>query len=695
MSKLRLKDTKQRYFSLVRRFFVPGLILLGLIAFIPKFYAVTVQQTFPKRANYFLQWTVSKEEAKELAQWDLLVLDAEVQERNPESLQLIRQLNPDIIILAYVTSQDIRQDGGSLAQISPLRHKRWSRIPDSWYLKNGSGNKLSWWPGMDLLNVSTEAPVNSGERYFEYLAKHVANDILGTGYWDGVFYDNSWERITYFSGEDVDINGDGTRDSAGQINAAWRAGMDRLFSLTRQHAGNHILLIGNGDSGFTRLNGVMYENFPKNGWRFTLQQYRNFEKTGQKPTTSIVNSNTNNIPNPTDYRAFRFGLTSALMGDGFYSFDDGDANHVSLWWYDEYEAFLGVAKNEPYRVDVKTASPLDSEGVWRRDFEHGTVVVNSLNTSKTVSLDGEFEHISGTQDTQANSGRIVNVVTVPARDGRILLRRSEQFFGSAFDNGAFARVFDSSGVVKRNGFFAYDATVKGGNQVLLDDLDGDGAREKIVADSTFVTVYNSSGAQVARFAPYAETYKGGVTIAVGDVTGGKEKEIVTGTRNGGGPHVRTFSSSGRLLSGGFFAFHPKFRGGVNVALGDTDGNGQNEIIVGAGVGGGPHVQIYSSGGRLLSPGFFPYDPGMRGGVRVAAADINGDGVIEIVTGPGPGVGPEIKVFTSAGKTVSSPFYAFSKADKSGVHVAADDVDGDGKDEIVVLSEQVFTFSVVE
>ncbi len=666
---IKIKNLK-KYKILLLIFLVAGFFVFNLCA--QKVFTAKIKNNFPKRANYYLAWTVDKAKARELAKWDLVVLDAEVQERTPESIKLMRQLNPDITILAYITSQDIRQDAKTLSQISPLRYKRYLETPESWYLKNSAGQKLSWWPGTYLLNVSRTA---------DYTAEHVVNEILSTKNWDGIFYDNSWQNITYFAGSDVDINLDGKRDTEGFVNAEWQKHMKKLFKKTRALAKNKIVLIGNGDSDFTELNGIMYENFPRYGWKQTITQYLDFQNKGVQPNTSIINSNTNNVIKSNDYQMMRYGLASALMGDGFYSFDDGDQNHTQIWWYDEYETFLGEAKSEPYQVGE----------VWRRDFSHGTVVVNTASSSKTIVFDGEFEQIHGKQDSSANSGRIVSSLVVPAKDGRILMRRVEKFFGTAFDNGAFARVFNKNGEVVRNGFFAYDPKVRGGMQVLFADLEGDGKVEKIVSDKTYVYVYEETGELRAKFAAYAETYTGGVTIAVGQVTGSSTKEIITGTRDGGGPHVRVFSAHGRLLNGGFFAFHPKFRGGVNITIGDTNGNGLNEIIVGAGVGGGPHVQIFSADGRLLDPGFFPYQKSMRGGVRVAAADVDGDGIVEIVTGPGPGVNTEIFVFNSSGEKIGEGFKAFS-GQRNGVYVAGDDLDGDGKDEILVLGADVFTAS---
>jgi hypothetical protein len=69
---------------------------------------------------------------------------------------------------------------------------------------------------------------------------------------------------------------------------------------------------------------------------------------------------------------------------------------------------------------------------------------------------------------------------------------------------------------------------------------------------------------------------------------------------------------------GFFAYHPAFPGGVYVAAGDVDGDGVAEIITGAGPGGGPHVRIWkpTPTGLVEVTGFFAYHPAFPGGAVV-------------------------------------------------------------------------------
>ncbi len=162
-----------------------------------------------------------------------------------------------------------------------------------------------------------------------------------------------------------------------------------------------------------------------------------------------------------------------------------------------------------------------------------------------------------------------------------------------------------------------------------------------------------------------------VSIAVGNFDTDSEMEFVTGAGKGGGPHVRIMNKVGSPESlGSFYAYIPGFLGGVDVAAGDVDGDGIDEIITGAGPGGGPHVKIFKVNGTEFNAGFFAYDPKFKGGVNVTAADLDGDGKAEIITGPGPGGGPHVKIFKADGTQVNGGFFAYDSKFSGGVDVGA-------------------------
>lgn len=66
--------------------------------------------------------------------------------------------------------------------------------------------------------------------------------------------------------------------------------------------------------------------------------------------------------------------------------------------------------------------------------------------------------------------------------------------------------------------------------------------------------------------------------------------------------------------------------------------------------------------------FFAYPAAFPGGVDVAAGDLSGDGVAELITGAGPGGGPHVLVLTPGGDEMAS-FYAYDEAFRVGVDVA--------------------------
>jgi uncharacterized repeat protein (TIGR01451 family) len=183
------------------------------------------------------------------------------------------------------------------------------------------------------------------------------------------------------------------------------------------------------------------------------------------------------------------------------------------------------------------------------------------------------------------------------------------------------------------------------------------------------------------FFAYDPRFFGEVRVAAGDVTGDGVADIVTSTGPGGGPNVKVFDGVTGQQVRSFFAYDANFRGGVFVGAGDVNGDGFADVITGAGPGAGPHVKVFSGkdGSQLAS--FFAYAPSFNGGVTVAAGDVDGDGKAEIITGASDGGSSHVKVF-SQNLTELRSFFAFDSFIRGGVFVAAGDLDGDGFADVV-------------
>jgi hypothetical protein len=182
---------------------------------------------------------------------------------------------------------------------------------------------------------------------------------------------------------------------------------------------------------------------------------------------------------------------------------------------------------------------------------------------------------------------------------------------------------------------------------------------------------------LASFLAYAPQFRGGVYVAARDVDGDGVPELIIGPDAGGGPHVRVLKLQAGVPGGvvpflDFFAYSPAFTGGVRVAAGHVNETGRAVIVLGPGAGGGPHVRVVTWTGSALVDvaNFLAYDPGFTGGVYVAAGDVTGDELAEVVTGPGAGGGPHVRVFTGTGIPLGPGFLAYPVGFTGGVRVAA-------------------------
>jgi subtilisin family serine protease len=191
--------------------------------------------------------------------------------------------------------------------------------------------------------------------------------------------------------------------------------------------------------------------------------------------------------------------------------------------------------------------------------------------------------------------------------------------------------------------------------------------------SADIRLFTEDGALVRSFAAFSGGFRGGVSLAAGNFDGMGRKAIVAGAGASGTPQVRIFDVNGGLL-GSFLAYGTNFRGGVQVATGDFDGDKTDEIVTVPAEGGGSHVRIFNSRGEVKG-GFFSFGTKAGNGWRVTAADFNDDGKAEIAVMPKDG--SVVRVFNLQGKQLAEVTMAGSKAIRASSVLFTADGDGGG------------------
>jgi RHS repeat-associated protein len=247
----------------------------------------------------------------------------------------------------------------------------------------------------------------------------------------------------------------------------------------------------------------------------------------------------------------------------------------------------------------------------------------------------------------------------------------------------------ATGQVKLS-FFAYNNTFRGGVRVAVATING--TQDIITAPGpgggSQIRVFNGTTGNplpgtLGSFNAFPQGFTDGAYVAAGDLLGDGQTEIVVGTDQGStAPQVNVFSGADGHLLFSLQADVPTFHGGVRVAAADVSGAGHDDIVTADGPGGAPRVCVFDGLTHQEFYDFLAYDPAFTGGVYVAAGDLMGDGHADIITGPGAGTVPWVRAFAGRDTSPIGSFLAYDPSFAGGVRVAAADLDGDGHADII-------------
>jgi hypothetical protein len=356
-------------------------------------------------------------------------------------IRSIKNRNPSELIFQYINNNEIVGTAASNGVFSDL-FKKLSAM--RWYLyssgTNGSPVPSAWQGASEINNTPFTHVDSGGDNWVTWYAKwayksyYVPNPLL-----DGFVTDNVFLKPRVDGDWDLDGSSEQKNDPKSSLWLqqgyvqhfatldALMPGKFQIGNVAEWGASNANLQLYRG-----MLNGGVMEALigrswsveTWGGWQTMMGWISNTMAALGEPKLGVFSQ----VGDATDYRAFRYGFASCLMTDAYYAFNSLAGGNGDDPWFDEYawQGKLGMST---------TATPTAAwqKGVYRRDYQHGIVLVNPKNNGiQTITLETDYRRLSSTcpscknQAPNVNSGELVRTLTLDDRDGIVLLRIEPQ-----------------------------------------------------------------------------------------------------------------------------------------------------------------------------------------------------------------------------------------------------------------------------
>lgn len=336
----------------------------------------------------------------------------------------IQSRNRDMLIGQYTVMNESRDEGHKWAATEADRIKKLNEM--NWWLRDARGRKVQWtsqYGNWDVNFTRWTTADADGRRFPQWIANRdygrFFRDVPDFRIW---YVDNVMNKPRVRA--DWNIDGIDDNPDEPRVQQAFRAGYVSLWDeIRRIHPKAMIMVNTDGDLSESEyrskveaafLEGLMGKEWSierRLGWTGMMRHYRSVKSNLRHP--ALIGFNV--WGDRHDFRFFRYAFTSCLLDDGFFSFTDVTAGYTGVVWFDEYDFKLGEAQTPP------PASAWQN-GVWRRDFQNGVVLINPGDKAASVVLERPLKRLDGKQDRSVNNGTTTSRVTIAPRDGLLLQR---------------------------------------------------------------------------------------------------------------------------------------------------------------------------------------------------------------------------------------------------------------------------------